>query len=164
MVNNQQRIPHKILKPLSGHIRAEEIINAKQGTVIDMTWNNPYAALEITCSILKKGAMGIFNLLTEDNSHTIKSVCDAKEIPVIQTTLDYEYQRDCCTVNLFPHPPVLFGAFVDLIKKWNWKSFTIIYENSQSLPKISEILKSFDARSYSIIIRQLHLNENGNYM
>lgn len=54
---------------------------------------------------------------------------------------------------------VLFGkqAYLDMVKKWGWKSFTIIYESNDGLVRLQELLKAKNAAlaAYPITIRQL---------
>lgn len=83
-------------------------------------------------------------------------------------------------INLHPHPPVLARVFKDLIKAWEWKTFTILFEKPSwwvrfirmtwlilnhlllRLPHIEEILKYFGPKG--ITIRQLEQPyRNGNY-
>lgn len=46
---------------------------------------------------------------------------------------------------------------MDLVKKWGWKSFTIIYESNDGLVRLQELLKARNAAlaAYPITIRQL---------
>lgn len=48
-------------------------------------------------------------------------------------------------------------AYLDLVKKWGWKSFTIIYESNEGLVRLQELLKARNAAlsAYPITIRQL---------
>lgn len=162
IVNKNQQLPY-VLVPIIGRIEADEVVDAKHGFTLDMTWDRPFSALEIGCSILSKGVVGLFNSLSEDNSNTIQSLCDDKEIPVIQTIFDTEHERDCCSINLFPHAPILARAFADVVKKWNWDSFTIIYENQASLAKVTEMLKIYNTTGHTVVLRQLYTSGNGDY-
>ncbi|KAE9522411.1 hypothetical protein AGLY_017191, partial [Aphis glycines] len=56
----------------------------------------------------------------------------------------------------FPYP---LQALIDIIVAVNWESFTIIYENNDSLMQITNILKS-PPTSYPIRIRQLSSGPN----
>jgi len=48
-------------------------------------------------------------------------------------------------------------AYLDLVKKWGWKSFTIIYESNEGLVRLQELLKARNGAfsAYPITIRQL---------
>lgn len=53
----------------------------------------------------------------------------------------------------------MLQALIDIIVAINWESFTIIYENNDSLMQITNILKS-PPTSYPIRIRQLSSGPN----
>lgn len=52
------------------------------------------------------------------------------------------------------HKPVL-QAYVDLVRAWNWRSFTIIYENNEGLVRLQELLKAHGPSEFPIAVRQL---------
>jgi len=49
----------------------------------------------------------------------------------------------------------VFQAYVDLVKAWGWKSFTIIYENNEGLVRLQELLKAHGPSEFPITVRQL---------
>lgn len=53
------------------------------------------------------------------------------------------------TVDYFPQ------AYVDLVKAWGWKSFTIIYESNEGLVRLQELLKAHGPTEFPISVRQL---------
>ncbi|KAK0084291.1 hypothetical protein PV325_007314 [Microctonus aethiopoides] len=77
------------------------------------------------------------------------------EIPHLETRWDYRLRRESCLVNLYPHPTTLSKAYVDLVKAWGWKSFTIIYENNEGLVRLQELLKAHGPSEFPIAVRQL---------
>lgn len=46
-------------------------------------------------------------------------------------------------------------AYVDLVRAWGWKSFTIIYENNEGLVRLQELLKAHGPYEFPITVRQL---------
>lgn len=50
-----------------------------------------------------------------------------------------------------------------MVELWGWKTFTIFYENNESFPRISELLKMYDPKGYTITLRQLDLGLGNNY-
>ena len=50
-----------------------------------------------------------------------------------------------------------------MVRAWNWERFTILYEDSDGLVRLSEVLKMFVPKSVNIIVRQLELNGQSNY-
>lgn len=49
---------------------------------------------------------------------------------------------------------------VDVIAYWNWKTFTIIYEDNDGIIRLQELLKTFGHTSNSITVRQLGDSED----
>lgn len=57
------------------------------------------------------------------------NICDVKEIPYIDVKWDADTKPP--VINMHPHPDAVAQIFVDLIKAWDWKGFTIIYESGE---------------------------------
>uniref|UniRef100_A0A182PQM6 Uncharacterized protein n=1 Tax=Anopheles epiroticus TaxID=199890 RepID=A0A182PQM6_9DIPT len=91
----------------------------------------------------------------------LKSVCDEKEMPHIETRWDAYIKLP--TLNLHPHPHIMGRVFLDLVVAFEWKDFTILYESGPWLPSISDLLKMYDPKGYTVTVRQLDLRLNGNY-
>ena len=104
---------------------------------------------------------GIFGPTSPEAAIHVQSICDAKEMPHIETRYDADTKSPM--VNLHPHPSSLGKVFVDLVNAWNWKSFTILYENGPWLPQLSELLEMYDPKGYTITVRQLDLNTTAGY-
>lgn len=83
------------------------------------------------------------------------------QIPHLETRWDYRLRRESCLVNLYPHPSTLSKAYVDLVRSWGWKQFTIIYETNEGLVRLQELLKAHGPSEYPITVRQL--SDNGDY-
>lgn len=75
----------------------------------------------------KVGISAIFGPSTPSSSAHCINVCDTKEIPYIDVKLDADTMPP--VINMHPHPDALANVFVDLIKAWDWKGFTIVYES-----------------------------------
>nr|XP_018900134.1 PREDICTED: glutamate receptor ionotropic, kainate 3-like [Bemisia tabaci] len=112
------------------------------------------------CELMGKGISAVFGPQTGSTSSIVQSLCDNKEIPHVQSRWDYYQRRGSCLVNLYPHPSVLLKALFDVVEAWNWKSFTIIYENNDSILKVSELLKIHDSKGYPVVLRQLDADDN----
>ncbi|KAL3280163.1 hypothetical protein HHI36_017663 [Cryptolaemus montrouzieri] len=125
--------------------------------------NNMFEAASKTCQLLEVGAITIFGPDDPQNFEAIQSVCDAKEIPVVQTRWNYRPQRDSSIINFYPHPAQLSKAYVDIIRKLEWTNFIIFYENDESFLRLLEIMQLTQDMAYLIIIRQLDPKEDGVY-
>lgn len=49
----------------------------------------------------------------------------------------------------------MWQAYVDLVRAWGWKSFTIVYENSDGLVRLQELLKAHGPSELPVAVRQL---------
>ncbi|KAK0092566.1 hypothetical protein PV326_001143, partial [Microctonus aethiopoides] len=107
------------------------------------------------CHLLSTGVAAIFGPQSAQTASHVQSICDTMEIPHLETRWDYRLRRESCLVNLYPHPTTLSKAYVDLVKAWGWKSFTIIYENNEGLVRLQELLKAHGPSEFPIAVRQL---------
>lgn len=87
--------------------------------------------MSTACGLLKKGVAAIFGPLSQTTSMHVQSICDALEIPHIETRWDFQLQRDDLSINLYPRPQILARAYIDLINVWMWKHFAIVYEENE---------------------------------
>lgn len=84
------------------------------------------------CKQLEKGIAAVFGPLSSSSAAHVQSICYALEIPHLQTRWDSRDIRDVdyFSINLYPHYLTLSRVFLDLVVHWNWKQFTILYENN----------------------------------
>ncbi|KAG4072084.1 hypothetical protein HA402_015583 [Bradysia odoriphaga] len=88
------------------------------------------------------------------SSHCM-NICDAKEIPYIDVTLDPDTKPP--VINLHPHPEAIAQMFVDIINASDWRGFTIVYESAPWLPRMAKLLKLYDPKSYTITLRRINI-------
>ncbi|KAJ8910748.1 hypothetical protein NQ315_017205, partial [Exocentrus adspersus] len=122
---------------------------------------NEFFFFFLVCHLLRTGVAAIFGPQSAHTASHVQSICDTMEIPHLETRWDYRLRRESCLVNLYPHPTTLSKAYVDLVKAWGWKSFTIIYENNEGLVRLQELLKAHGPYEFPITVRQL--GENSDY-
>ncbi len=92
------------------------------------------------CSLLRNGVVAIFGPLSLGPTSThISAICDALEIPHVETRWDFQLHRDDLSINLYPKTAVLAEAYVDLVKAWDWKTFAIAYENNEGIFLVSSL-------------------------
>lgn len=89
----------------------------------------------------------------------MRSICDAKEMPLIETRIDSSSRH---VINLHPHPDDLGRAYLELIHASGWKGFTILYQSAPWLPQVEHLLKNYHL-GYTITVRQLDITSNENY-
>ncbi|XP_031334835.1 glutamate receptor ionotropic, kainate 2-like isoform X2 [Photinus pyralis] len=163
-ISKYNPLTYDTLKILPSVIPQEQVINRTYGFVSGVNANKPISVVSNGCSLLANGIAIVFSFLTEDNANTIQSLCDHKEIPMIQIVDSSEHINDCCSISMHPSRSALSKAFADLVKLWNWKSFTILYDNADNLSKYGELLK-INCKPYrNIVLRQLYRNYNGDFM
>lgn len=124
--------------------------------------HNPHAALKAVCKLLNKGVIGILGPSTEENSNVVQSVLDDKDIPHLDVRWDD--QPFGPIVNIYPYQTVLTQMYIDIITKWDFKDFVILYEDNNSLRRVGRLLKMYRSyKSSKIIIKQLDEVGDGNY-
>lgn len=55
----------------------------------DLIAQDPFNAIQKTCSVMKNGVLGIFGPKSKCNINAVQSVCDEKELPHILTRWMY---------------------------------------------------------------------------
>ncbi|KAJ6217244.1 hypothetical protein RDWZM_008401 [Blomia tropicalis] len=127
--------------------------------VKSIDYYDSFHANKRVCDLLEKGVVALFGPLSysPSSAHT-QSICDALEIPHIETRWDYKLHRDDLSLNLYPQPSVLSSAYVDLVKSWGWERFAIVYENNEGIIRLQNFFK--DAQNFNWKI-QLYQFEPG---
>uniref|UniRef100_A0A8D8RHZ1 Glutamate receptor 1 n=1 Tax=Cacopsylla melanoneura TaxID=428564 RepID=A0A8D8RHZ1_9HEMI len=123
--------------------------------VEEITPHDSFHASKRVCHLLRTGVAAVFGPQSGQTASHVQAICDTMEIPHLETRWDYRLRRESCLVNLYPHPNTLSKAYVDLVKAWGWKSFTIIYETNEGLVRLQELLKAHGPTEYPIRVRQL---------
>lgn len=126
-----------------------------QSQIEKISPQDSFHASKRVCHLLRSGVAAIFGPQSAHAASHVQSICDTMEMPHLETRWDYRLRRESCLVNLYPHPTTLSKAYVDIVKAWGWKSFTIIYENNEGLVRLQELLKSHGLSEYPIAVRQL---------
>ncbi|XP_063242513.1 glutamate receptor ionotropic, kainate 2-like isoform X1 [Bacillus rossius redtenbacheri] len=121
-----------------------------------------FEASQKVCGMLLSGVVAMFGPTTGEASHVVQSICDSKDIPHIEARWDVNQHREAFLVNLYPYKGVFGKVFLDLIKFFEWKRFTIIYESSSSLVRLNDLLKMYEPKKGTVTIRQLDA-ETKNY-
>jgi hypothetical protein len=132
--------------------------------------------------MLDEGVAAIFGPSTTDTSGIASSICKAVEVPHIITHWERDTITDVgsddgsdnendsgsddddngddgedtaspFTLNLYPDAEVLSRAYADLLIDYTWKSYTIIYEDDDSLMRLKDILQIHDPQSPPVTVR-----------
>ncbi|XP_018027547.2 glutamate receptor ionotropic, kainate 2 [Hyalella azteca] len=111
-----------------------------------------FIAARKACSILEGGVAAIFGPSSDVSAAHVQAICDAMEVPHIETRWQYRLTRDPYSVNLYPHPATLSRAYVDVLRAQGWTKFTLIYETMDGLVRVQDVLKD---PHFRITLRQL---------
>lgn len=78
-------------------------------------------------STFQNGVIGIIGPSSPESAVHVRSICDAKEIPLIETSIDGSWSH---VINLHPTPEGLGKVYLDMINAWHWNGFTVLYEDA----------------------------------
>uniref|UniRef100_A0A0A1XQS4 Glutamate receptor 1 n=2 Tax=Zeugodacus cucurbitae TaxID=28588 RepID=A0A0A1XQS4_ZEUCU len=143
------------------HINSDRLILPRSKLVAQIERISPFDSFQAgkrVCGLLNIGVAAIFGPQSSNTASHVQSICDNMEIPHLENRWDYRLRRESCLVNLYPHPNTLAKAYVDIVKHWEWKTFTIIYENNDGIVRLQELIKAHDNSPYPITVRQLSLS------
>jgi hypothetical protein len=71
--------------------------------------------------------VGIVGPSSPETSVYVRSLCDTKEIPLIETSNDGTSRH---TINMHPTPQTLGMVYLDMINDWGWNGFTIMFQDA----------------------------------
>lgn len=109
--------------------------------------------------MMGEGVAAIFGPGTSETSGIASSICTATEVPHIITHWEREKigvsttKSSPFTLNLHPDSKVLSQAYAELLTDYTWKSYTIIYEDDDSLMRLKDILQIHDPQSPPVTVR-----------
>ncbi|XP_044262846.1 glutamate receptor ionotropic, kainate 2-like [Tribolium madens] len=143
-------------------IRQIEPINGRkiEGLVQNVPPNDPFEATLAACHLIESGVLAILGPTTHENSHMIQTVCDNKDIPLLDVRFVVQPKN---SISFYPSQQILTQIYIDLLEAWNFKNFVILYENDESLIRIAELLKLYDGNGHKMVVRQLDKYQNGDY-
>lgn len=84
------------------------------------------------CRQLKVGIAAVFGPTSKISSAHVQSICQEYGVPHLSAQWDPRETIDYFAINVYPDNAVLGGAHADLLHYWNWKQFTVIYEDDDS--------------------------------
>lgn len=66
-------------------------------------------------------------------------------------------------INFYPHPPYLSKAFIDIIQAWDWKTFTVLYEDDEGLIRITKLVEDAKDLGMLVDVKKLDSSLTGHY-
>ncbi|CAH0559162.1 unnamed protein product [Brassicogethes aeneus] len=133
-----------------------------EGIIKKIEYDDSFQSMNVTCTLIQEGVVGILGPVSEDNSNVMQSILDLKEIPHIDVRWD-DQPLNGTVVNVYPYPDVMTRVYLTILNEWQWESFVILYENNESLFRVAELLKLFHDSGSKIVVRQLDKHKTGNY-
>ncbi|XP_012273738.1 glutamate receptor ionotropic, kainate 2 [Orussus abietinus] len=113
-----------------------------------------FEASQIVCELLGTGVAGIFGPQDKTSAGHVQSMCDTMEVPHIAVRWDPEPARGKA-INLYPHADTYSTVFYRIIKDFHWKSFTLLYEDGDSLTRMRMLLQRWSNTGNIVTLRRL---------
>ncbi|XP_013138195.1 PREDICTED: glutamate receptor ionotropic, kainate 2-like [Papilio polytes] len=110
------------------------------GNVIRTSPDDAVEAENAICSLLESNLFGVFGPIHRTSLQHVQSIADYLELPQIITEFIEVQNRNWSSINLYPNHIAYSQIFADIIKMKGWTDFTIIYEGSELLPFLDNIL------------------------
>lgn len=91
------------------------------------------------------------------------NICDAKEVPYINTFLDEDAASKSTVLNIHPHLESLTQLLLDYMEASGWKAANILYESPLWLRRIARILENNNRMKNRIDIYNLDYTKNNEF-
>lgn len=84
------------------------------------------------CDQLALGVVAVFGPSHSSSVSAVQSICNALEVPHIQTRWKHPSvnNKDTFFINLYPEYTAIARAILDVVTFFKWKKLTVIYEDS----------------------------------
>ncbi|CAL8277499.1 unnamed protein product [Arctogadus glacialis] len=116
-----------------------------------------FEASRRACDQLALGVVALFGPSHSSSVSAVQSICNALEVPHIQTRWKHPSvdNKDTFFINLYPEYSAIARAILDVVTFFKWKKLTVVYEDSTGLMRMQELIKAPAKLSLKIKIRQL---------
>ncbi|XP_060534691.1 glutamate receptor ionotropic, kainate 2-like isoform X2 [Cylas formicarius] len=118
--------------------------------------DDSFHASKKACKQVKNGVYAVFGPSDPLLGAHIHSICDALDIPHLETRVDLDNDVKEFSINLYPAQNLLNSAFQDVMDFLNWTKVAIIYEEDYGLIKLRELVRSPHNKNLEVHIRQAH--------
>lgn len=88
--------------------------------------------------------LAIIGPKSPQSSTHLSNICDAKEIPYIDTYMNTEPKSS--NVNLYPSQDMLAQMLIDVVNASKWEDFTILYEAPMYIKRLTPLLAEWNNR------------------
>ncbi|KAG5882514.1 hypothetical protein JTB14_033315 [Gonioctena quinquepunctata] len=132
-------------------------------TKVNILPEDAFSARKDLCYYLENGIVGIFGPQTNSNLDIIQSIADKRRIPHILTRWFHPSQMTENTINFYPSTDRLADAYLDIIMKMEWESFTILYTSFENLRQITEFIGKAKDEGLIVYMEDTDPSGDGNY-
>nr|CAD7195179.1 unnamed protein product [Timema douglasi] len=108
----------------------------------------------LACQQVQYGVHAVFGPSDPLLGAHIHSICDALDIPHLESRLDLDAEYREFSINLFPAQRLLNVAFQDVMAFLNWTKVAIVYEEDYGLIKLRELVRSQVNQEVEVHLRQ----------
>ncbi|XP_055849579.1 glutamate receptor ionotropic, kainate 2-like isoform X2 [Episyrphus balteatus] len=132
------------------------------GVIDEVAFGNAYEASQKLCNMMTTGLGGVFGTTSKSSALHMMNVCDSKEVPYIYSHKEFDPNR--AVINLHPLPNDIARCLYDLIKVFEWKIFTFLYESGEYLPILNGLVELYAEEDGPFIsVRRYGLEPDGDY-
>lgn len=91
-----------------------------------------FGSLPPVCDQLALGVVAVFGPSHSSSVSAVQSICNALEVPHIQTRWKHPSvdNKDTFFINLYPEYTAIARAILDVVTFFKWKKLTVVYEDS----------------------------------
>ncbi|KAM9456462.1 glutamate receptor ionotropic, kainate 1 isoform 4-T4 [Clarias gariepinus] len=116
-----------------------------------------FEASRRVCDQLALGVAAVFGPAHSSTVSAVQSICNALEVPHIQTHWKHPSvgSKDTYFINLYPEHSSISRAILDVVTYYKWKTITVVYEDSIGLMRMQEVIKAPSRSGMKVRIRQL---------
>ncbi|XP_044262845.1 glutamate receptor ionotropic, kainate 2-like [Tribolium madens] len=131
----------------------------------DARSNGPFDSRLKSCSLVNQQALVIFGPKNEEEIDIVQSICDYKDLAHVITRWVYNSADYRSVINFYPHSAYLTSAYFSVLMLWEWKSFTVFYEDDESILRLADLLNLAKNEGIIVTVKQLYegLNETPVY-
>ncbi|XP_049316277.1 glutamate receptor ionotropic, kainate 2 isoform X6 [Bactrocera dorsalis] len=112
----------------------------------------PYSSLppviRLVCALIESGIHAIFGPFNAILGVHIHSICDALDIPHIESRLSHKVTNTEFSINLYPAKEYVNLAFEDIIRYLNWTKAGILYETDFGVLQLRKFGHMYDIETH----------------
>ncbi|XP_057319651.1 glutamate receptor ionotropic, kainate 3-like isoform X2 [Microplitis mediator] len=106
------------------------------------------------CTLVGEGIAALFGPHDKVSSSHVQSMCDTMDLPNIVARWDSELVR-MKSINFYPHSETLSLIYLYMVTEFKWEKFTILYDSTEALLRMSNLLQRWDTKGYPVTLRYL---------